>query len=256
MRSHFDGPLRHERFGLLNTRSVWLKGSMGAAAAMLGDFATADAAIAEARAVAAETGRPQDRHSSLQFALKVEIARGPSDAILAEVESVLAETLDEWLFPNGPWLLASLGDALMERGRLDAAEAVLERAFEAADTGGMRGVGGIAGRLLTAAHAQGGDAAARAELEDSLGSDATIPVWLQTRLRRVLAATAKDDAEAVAWLHEAAAQARDAGLLPQQARCLAELAARLAAVDPVAAGLARREAQELAARMRGPVAAE
>ncbi len=252
----FKGAQRHERFGLLNTRSVWLNGCLAQASAMLGDLTGAEAAIAQALAVARETGRPQDRHASLQFALQVEIARGPSDRMLAEVETVLADKFDEWLFPAGPWLLGGYGEALRAKGRLEPAGAVLERAYEAADTAGMRGIAGLTARLLTALHAQGGDAAARAELEESLRTDPEIPVWLQTRMRRVLAATADHHGKAVSLLREAIAQAREAGLMPDEARCLAELAARLAASDPDAAGQAKRDAEALDARMRGQVAAE
>lgn len=223
----FDGAERHQRFGLLNTRYVWLKGCMAMGAALLGDFAMADAAIDQARAVARETNRPQDMHAVLQYALQIEIARGPSDSVLAETETILAESLDEWLFPAGPWLLAGLGEALIAKGRLDSAELVLERAWEAADAAGMRVFSAVARRLLAATHVLAGDPDARAELVESLAAETELPVWLQVRLRRMMAATTADDDEAARWLKEAADQARASGLAPYETACLAELAERL-----------------------------
>ena len=251
----FDGALSHERFGMLNTRAVWLKGCIAHAKAQLGDIAGAEAAIAEAQAVAREVGRPQDRNASLQFALQVEIARGPSDTILAEVETVLADSSDEWLFPTGPWLLASLGDAMMAKGKLEPAEAVLRRACECAETAGMHGMLAMARRLLAAVQTLRDDAGARARLQEDLEASADIPSWLQTRMRRVLARTEPDDAAAADLLRRAARQAREAGLLPDEAHCLSELADRLAGTDAREAERARRAAEALRARMFGLVTA-
>ncbi|WP_216665297.1 alpha/beta fold hydrolase [Pseudoruegeria sp. HB172150] len=252
-RSRFTGDLRHERFKMVNTRSVWLNGNLAHVAALLGELDLARECIAISRAVARETGRPQDNHCSLQFALQVAIAEGVTDHALAEVQLVLAESLDEYLFPAGPWLLTSLGDALLQMGRREAAESVLERAYEAAHVGNMRGIALLAGRLLACAQARGGNVEARDELMEL--ADKEMPIWLKVRILSALAATEDDDVTAVGFLATAADISRDAGYRPDLARCLDAQALRLKKSDAEKASQLSGEAERLRKDMGARLAA-
>ncbi len=214
---------RHERYGLLITRSVWHRGSLAQAEAMLGHLHRAERFAAEALAIAAETGRPQDRHAAAQFAVQVAIAKGPDAAALAPFEALAASGLKDQLFPAGPWFLCSLGDAQLLAGRWDTATATLERAKAAATSANMPVIARNAAVLLRCALARSGDAAAAGELRQEL--DRAPPAWLRVRVLATLATVTPAPERSSEWLEAAADVARAAGLVPDLARVCDDLAA-------------------------------
>jgi tetratricopeptide (TPR) repeat protein len=111
------GRLRHERLGMVGTRSVWALGYLASAHAALGQFKRAAEAAEQAMRIADEVARPADLAFANLVAGLVLLERGNPEQATVPLRRAHQITVDADLRLVSSWASARLGLALALSGR-------------------------------------------------------------------------------------------------------------------------------------------
>lgn len=129
---------RHENLGTTGTSSVnWLSNLSGMHS-NLGEFDYAKAWCAEARTIAAETGKPFDRVMAAQWYGHYLLTTGRIMEAIEVLEATKDDIEENSIDFLRVWLDSFRGEAYTLSGELDRAQAVLSSASELADRIGLR----------------------------------------------------------------------------------------------------------------------
>ncbi|MGQ7793207.1 alpha/beta fold hydrolase [Faunimonas sp. B44] len=251
-RTNFTVDWRHDRFGLLGTRSVWYLGHVAQAKALLGDFAGADGAASEAERVAIEVNRPFDLLAARYSAAIVAVVRGPDEAFLLRFRNLVSDDHTEAAASFRPWLLAVLGHAEYQCGLFPEAERTLCEALAQSARLDLPQFEIYTSAVLACARAGQGGEAGRGDLKRALAAArGQNDVWIEATTLRALA-QAVDDSEAIPLLRTACEVTERAGHRPEFARSKRQLATALARTGQDGAARMLADAMSLFRQMGMP----
>jgi tetratricopeptide (TPR) repeat protein len=226
LRPHYDnfvGPWRRDRFGLLGTRAVWYLGHYAFAHALLGEFQAADAAAAEANAIAEEAGRPFDILAARYFGALVEIVRGPTTEFVAALRAIVRDRHTEAAAAFRPWLTGVLGHAEYAVGDFTAACETLQQAAGEARSFDLPQFEAYAHVLSACARAGLSGPHCAVELETALAlAQQREDRWIEVIVLRAMAEQASGEGR-IALLKRACETAEQAGFRPEVSRVQDEL---------------------------------
>lgn len=222
-RASFLGEWRHERFGQTGVRSVWFLGHLAQAEARLGRFAEAEESVALARATASEFRRPVDLSAVIYFAGIVDVLRGPTEAIVEEMQRLVRDDHSAGGHIIRCWILTVLGHAQFSIGDLENACATLEEAISVSERSALIQCETHARAVLACARTRLGLPEATSNLAHALDlARQRGDVWSEILILRGMAES-KPARNARPYLEQACEIARRHAIRPELMRSLALL---------------------------------